>query len=78
MFIHDVQVKKLHSDLIRWIVKLLLNLTSTDLQPDEQGGGGERKESSGHVRHIDSTANLKADMSALAELLNNFTKQLQK
>lgn len=73
-------MKKLHSELVKWIVKLLLSITSTDLQTGEEGGDREQSDSSshpGHVRHIESVANLKADLNALALLLNSFTKQLQ-
>ncbi len=68
-------MKKLHCDLVKWVVRLLLSMTSTDLQ--EFGEGVARGEDHSHIRHIESTANLKADFSILAQQLANFTKQLQ-
>ena len=87
----------MHSDLVKWIVKLLLKMTSTDMQgADEEEGEEEKEEEEGegegpkkregprkredhsHIRHIESTANLKADFSALSQVLANFNQQLLK
>ena len=69
-------------------MKLLLILTDTELQDgnsesgSRQGSGKQRGEgdvekSHSHARHIQSTAGLKADFGALADLLLSFTKELK-
>ena len=65
-------MSRLHSDLVKWIVRLLLSIT------DGAGEGGEGEEDEErHLRHIQSTANLKSDCMVLVQALNDFTKRLQ-
>lgn len=64
-------MSRLHGDLLKWIVKLLLSLTETELQEKEEG-------QETHVRHIDSTSDLKSDYFGLAQALTTFTSMLNK
>ncbi len=62
-----LQVKRLHSSLVKWMVELLLKLTDTPVKPGQ---------AQGHRQHIVSTTDLRADYTRLAETLTSFTKML--
>jgi len=62
-----IQVSRLHSSLVKWMVELLLNLTSSLVTPDE---------SVGHRQHITTTADIRAEYSTLVEKASDFTKRL--
>ncbi len=62
-----LQVRRLHSSLVKWMVELLLKLTDTPVQPEK---------AQGHRQHIVTTADLRADYTRLVETLTSFTKML--
>lgn len=67
----------MHSDLIKWTVKLLLSITETE--PEASGSGDEGEEPDHkYIRHMQSTANLKSDYTVLAQSLMEFTTRLNK
>ncbi len=91
------QVSRLHSDLVKWTVKLLLAMTRVEdqekkelmsprgqrLEVEGEGGplaitaSGEDAEQE-HLKHVESTTDLKNECIALAQTLSGFTKQLNK
>ncbi len=104
-------MSRLHSDLVKCTVKLLLAMTRVENQERKElaaaaaGRGEEGEEGEGeggeeggegvprlaitaageeesaeqeHIKHIESTTNLKNECIALAQTLTAFTKQLNK
>lgn len=68
----------MHSDLVKWIVKLLLLITEKAMETGGSGSEGEEEDSHEYIKQIQSAANLKSDYTVLAQSLMDFTAQLNK
>lgn len=67
----------MHSDLVKWIVKLLLSITEKDSVVGLEGEGQEEAERR-HLDQIQAAANLKSDYTMLARSITDFTTLLSK